>query len=58
MKVLIPSALLGIRLGASIYPGLALCLVLVCLAIYPIGKTLNLRIQEELAERRRRYATA
>jgi Na+/melibiose symporter-like transporter len=51
-------ALLGIRLGASVYPGIALCLVIVCLVIYPIGKTLNLRIQEELAERRRRYATA
>jgi Na+/melibiose symporter-like transporter len=48
-------ALLGIRLGASIYPALMLGLVLVCLAIYPIGKTLGLRIQAELAERRRRY---
>jgi len=51
-----PHALLGIRLGASIYPGLALCLVLVCLALYPIGKTLNLRIQQELAARRATYA--
>jgi Na+/melibiose symporter-like transporter len=48
-------ALLGIRLGASIYPALMLGLVLVCLAIYPIGKTLGLRIQAELTERRRRY---
>ena len=40
-------ALLGIRLGASVYPAIALALVLVCLAIYPIGKTLNLRIQDE-----------
>jgi glycoside/pentoside/hexuronide:cation symporter, GPH family len=51
-----PHALLGIRLGASIYPGIALGLVLVCLAIYPIGKALNLRIQEELAARRKAYA--
>ena len=51
-------ALLGIRLGASVYPAIALGLVLVCLALYPIGKTLNLRIQDELAERRRQYATA
>jgi GPH family glycoside/pentoside/hexuronide:cation symporter len=51
-------ALLGIRLGASIYPGIALGLVIVCLVIYPIGKVLNLRIQDELAERRRQYATA
>jgi Na+/melibiose symporter-like transporter len=51
-------ALLGIRLGASVYPALALALVLVCLALYPIGKSLNLRIQEELTERRERYASA
>ena len=50
-------ALLGIRLGASIYPGVALGLVIVCLAIYPIGKKLNQRIQDELTERRRQYAT-
>jgi Na+/melibiose symporter-like transporter len=50
-------ALLGIRLGASIYPGVALVLSLACLAIYPIGKALNLRIQDELTERRRKYAT-
>jgi Na+/melibiose symporter-like transporter len=50
-------ALLGIRLGASIYPGVALILSLACLAIYPIGKALNLRIQDELTERRRKYAT-
>ena len=49
-------ALLGIRLGASIYPGVALILGLGCLAIYPIGKALNLRIQDELTERRRKYA--
>jgi Na+/melibiose symporter-like transporter len=53
-----PRALLGIRLGASVYPAILLGVVLVCLAIYPIGKALNLRIQEELDERRRRYATA
>src|SRR5512139_635556 len=51
-------ALLGIRLGASIYPGLALVLVLVCLAVYPIGKALGERIQVELTERRRRYQPA
>jgi Na+/melibiose symporter-like transporter len=51
-------ALLGIRLGASVYPAIALGLVIVCLVIYPIGKALNLRIQDELAERRRQYATA
>ncbi len=48
-------ALLGIRLGASIYPALALLGALVCLAIYPIGKQLNLRIETELNERRKEY---
>ena len=49
-------ALLGIRLGASIYPAIALVFGLGCLAIYPIGKKLNLRIQDELVERRKKYA--
>jgi glycoside/pentoside/hexuronide:cation symporter, GPH family len=49
-------ALLGIRLGASVYPGLMLAAVLVCLAVYPIGKALNKRIQDELTERRKQYA--
>jgi glycoside/pentoside/hexuronide:cation symporter, GPH family len=51
-------ALMGIRLGASVYPAIALALVLVCLAIYPIGKALGLRIQAELTERRKRYQPA
>jgi Na+/melibiose symporter-like transporter len=50
------NALLGIRLGASLYPALMLGLGLVCLIVYPIGKKLNFRIQDELAERRRQYA--
>lgn len=49
-------ALLGIRLGASVYPAIALVLSLVCLMIYPIGKALNACIQDELAERRKAYA--
>jgi GPH family glycoside/pentoside/hexuronide:cation symporter len=52
-----PHALLGIRLGASVYPAIALGIVLVCLALYPIGKTLNRRIQDELAERRTAYGS-
>jgi Na+/melibiose symporter-like transporter len=51
------AALLGIRLGASLYPALMLALGIVSLAFFPIGKTLNLRIQKELAERRQEYAT-
>ncbi len=49
-------ALLGIRLGASLYPAVMLVLVIVCLIVYPIGKELNLKIQDELAERRKQYA--
>jgi len=49
-------ALLGIRLGASLFPCVLLLVVLGCLAVYPIGKELNLRIQNELAERRRQFA--
>ncbi len=49
-------ALLGIRLGASICPVVAIILGLVYLAIYPISKKFSLRIQDELAERRNQYA--
>ena len=51
-------ALLGIRLGASVYPAVAMAFGLVCLGCYKIGKNLNLQIQEELAERRKKVATA
>jgi len=51
-------ALLGIRMGASIYPAIMLGIVLICLVIYPIGKLLNLKIQDELTERRKQYATS
>jgi Na+/melibiose symporter-like transporter len=46
------TALLGIRLGASLYPALMLAAGIVCLVVYPIGKALNQRIQDELAARR------
>ena len=49
-------ALLGIRLTASVYPAIFLAVVVGCLVFYRIGKQLNLRIQDELAERRRHYA--
>ncbi|PWT96146.1 MAG: MFS transporter [Blastocatellia bacterium] len=49
-------ALLGIRLGASIFPAIAMFLGLICLIIYPIGKKLTLKIQDELVERRKQYA--
>ena len=51
-------ALLGIRLGASIFPAIALALVIVCLFVYPIGKSLNQKIEDDLTERRKQYAKA
>jgi glycoside/pentoside/hexuronide:cation symporter, GPH family len=51
-------ALLGIRLGSSVYAAIPFVLGLLCLAVYPIGKELNLRIEKELAERRKEYQTA
>lgn len=51
-------ALLGIRLGASIYSAVPLLVGFVCLVLYPISKALNLRIQNELEERRKKFATA
>jgi Na+/melibiose symporter-like transporter len=51
-------ALQGIRLGASVYPAVMLGFVLVCLAIYPIGKALGLKIQQELTERRKGFQAA
>ena len=51
-------ALLGIRLSASVYPAIFLGIVVVCLLCYKITKQLNLQIQDELAARRAKYATA
>ena len=48
-------ALLGIRLSASLYPAIPFAGGLVCLAFYPIGRELNLRIGAELELRRKRY---
>ena len=47
-------ALLGIRLTISIYPAILYCVIVVALCFYPVGKKLNLQIQDELAERRKR----
>lgn len=51
-------ALLGIRLGASVYPAVAMALGLVCLMSYPIGKRLNAQLHDELAARRKKFAAA
>jgi Na+/melibiose symporter-like transporter len=49
-------ALTGIRLTVSVYPAVFLGIVVVCLIFYRITKALNLQIQDELAERRSRFA--
>jgi glycoside/pentoside/hexuronide:cation symporter, GPH family len=53
-----PHALEGIRMTISIYPSILFLIVIVCLIVYKIGKTLNLQIQDELAERRKKFATS
>ena len=52
-----PQALLGIRMTMSVYPALFLCIVVVCLFRYKINKSLNIEIQDALAERRRAFGT-
>jgi Na+/melibiose symporter-like transporter len=48
-------ALLGVRLTISIYPAILYCVIVGALCFYSIGKKLNLQIQDELAERRKRF---
>jgi Na+/melibiose symporter-like transporter len=49
-------ALEGIRLSATVYSAVPFAIGMVCLALYPISKELNLRIGDELAERRKKFA--
>ena len=51
-----PHALLGIRLTTSVYPAIFLAVVVGCLVFYKITKEMNIQIQNELAERRKRFA--
>ena len=51
-----PEALQGIRMTISIYPTVLLVIVIVCLFFYKITKLLNIQIQDELAERRKKFA--
>jgi GPH family glycoside/pentoside/hexuronide:cation symporter len=53
-----PSTLHGIRLCASIYSALPFAIGIVCLALYPIGRELNQRIQVDLEERRKSVPAA
>jgi Na+/melibiose symporter-like transporter len=50
-------ALLGIRLCATVYSSIPFALGVVCICFYPISKELNLRIGDELAERRSKFAS-
>ena len=51
-------ALLGIRLIASVFTGVAFLATVVCLLFYRIDKKLNLTIADELAERRKGFGSA
>jgi Na+/melibiose symporter-like transporter len=51
-----PNALLGIRLSATVYSAVPLAIGLVCVILYPITKSLNLQIQNELEARRKKLA--
>ncbi len=53
-----PNALEGIRMTISLFPSIFFGIVIVCLVCYKIGKSLNIQIQDELAERRRKFASA
>src|SRR5262249_58984959 len=51
-----PSALQGIRMTISVYPAILFLVVIGCLVVYRIGKGLNIQIQDELGERRKKFA--
>jgi Na+/melibiose symporter-like transporter len=48
-------ALFGIRMTASIFPAITFFVGVAALLFYGISKELNLRIQDELAERRKQF---
>jgi glycoside/pentoside/hexuronide:cation symporter, GPH family len=50
--------LLGIRMTASVYAGLAFIAAAICLIFYPITREANQKIADELDERRKKYAPA
>ena len=51
-------ALQGIRMTVSVFPAILFLVVLACLMVYPIGRRLNLQIQDELAARRKTFVAA
>jgi glycoside/pentoside/hexuronide:cation symporter, GPH family len=48
-------ALFGIRMTASIYPAITFLIGVIALSFYGISRTLNVQIQNELAERRQNF---
>ena len=42
----------------SVYPAILYCVIVGALLAYSISKKLNLQIQDELAERRKRFSEA
>jgi len=49
-------SLMGIRMTASVYAGLAFVATAVCLFFYPITREANRKIADDLTERRKSYA--
>jgi Na+/melibiose symporter-like transporter len=50
-----PEALEGIRMTISVYPAVFFFIVVTCLFFYKIDKKLNIQIQNELMERRKKF---
>jgi len=51
------SALNGIRWTMSIFPAITFGICVICLFFYPINKNLEIKITDELAERRKSFAS-
>jgi len=49
------TAIAGIRLTTSIYPAIALSVVIILLFFYQINKNMEIKMQDDLAERRKAY---
>ncbi len=50
-----PTAVQGIRMASSIYPAIALAVVIITLLFYQITRSMELKMQDELAEKRKNY---
>lgn len=52
------SAISGIRLSTSIYPAILVIVVIILLFFYKINKNMEIKMQDDLAERRKAYNAA